>query len=107
MPHATKAEALDTPSQVPNIPTPVISYRSYDVTPLAGLVQPLSVVEKSLGETTLHYVLERLNGLYDSAKVMDKVSAHVIFFNIFFGPIKFSFLNKLVFIFVYISSVFD
>lgn len=71
LPHAAHS-ALDTPSQVPNIPTPVISYRSYDVTPLAGLVQPLSVVEKSLGETTLHYILERLNGLYDSAKILDK-----------------------------------
>lgn len=75
LPHAAHS-ALDTPSQVPNIPTPVISYRSYDVTPLAGLVQPLSVVEKSLGETTLHYILERLNGLYDSAKIMDKVNSH-------------------------------
>ncbi|XP_012265195.2 uncharacterized protein LOC105691366 isoform X1 [Athalia rosae] len=71
LPHAAHS-ALDTPSQVPNIPTPVISYRSYDVTPLAGLVEPLSVVEKSLGETTLHYILERLNGLYDSAKILDK-----------------------------------
>ncbi|XP_046477721.1 uncharacterized protein ca [Neodiprion pinetum] len=71
LPHAAHS-TLDTPSQVPNIPTPVISYRSYDVTPLAGLVQPLTVVEKSLGETTLHYILERLNGLYDSAKIMDK-----------------------------------
>ncbi|XP_046742534.1 uncharacterized protein LOC124409162 [Diprion similis] len=72
LPHGAHFSLDTVPRQVPNIPTPVISYRSYDVTPLAGLVQPLSVVEKSLGETTLHYVLERLNGLYDSAKIMDK-----------------------------------
>ncbi|XP_057334647.1 uncharacterized protein LOC130673595 [Microplitis mediator] len=71
LPHGAHV-VQDTPSQVPNIPTPIITYQSYDVTPLAGRVRPLSLVEKSYGELTLHYVLEQFNGLYDAAKIMDK-----------------------------------
>ncbi|XP_024936810.1 uncharacterized protein LOC107263725 isoform X2 [Cephus cinctus] len=71
LPHAAHT-AMDTPSQVPNIPTPIITYQSYDITPLAGLVRPLSVVEKVPSELTLHYVLEQFNGLYDSEKIMNK-----------------------------------
>ncbi|XP_012059515.1 PREDICTED: uncharacterized protein LOC105622712 [Atta cephalotes] len=64
--------ALDVPSQVPGISTPVISYRSNDVFSLAGLVYPLSVIEKSPGELTLHYVLEYFYSLYNSANIMKK-----------------------------------
>lgn len=72
LPHGAHV-AHDTPSQVPNIPTPIISYQSYDVTPLAGKVKPLMVVEKIPGDLTLHYVLEHFYGLYDNSKIMDKV----------------------------------
>ncbi|KAH0535397.1 uncharacterized protein LOC123267719 [Cotesia glomerata] len=71
LPHGAHV-VQDTPSQVPNIPTPIITYQSYDVTPLAGRVRFLSLVEKTYGELTLHYVLEQFNGLYDAAKIMDK-----------------------------------
>nr|XP_033323093.1 uncharacterized protein LOC117218656 [Megalopta genalis] len=64
--------ALDVPSQVPSIPAPIISYQSYDLPSLAGMVRPLSVIERSLGEQTLHYALEYFCGLYDSSKIMDK-----------------------------------
>lgn len=64
--------ALDVPSQVPNIPAPIISYQSYDILPLAGLIPPLSVIERSPGESTLHYALEYFSGLYDSSRIMDK-----------------------------------
>ncbi|EZA47730.1 X-linked retinitis pigmentosa GTPase regulator-like protein [Ooceraea biroi] len=64
--------ALDVPSQVPSIASPVISYQSNDASSLAGLVSPLSVIEKSPGELTLHYVLERFHGLYCSANIMRK-----------------------------------
>lgn len=66
--------ALDVPSQVPGISMPVISYRSNDVFSLAGFVCPLSVIEKSPGELTLHYVLEYFYSLYNSANIMKKVS---------------------------------
>ncbi|XP_053987652.1 uncharacterized protein LOC128881032 [Hylaeus volcanicus] len=64
--------ALDVPTQVPNLPAPVISYLSYDMPPLAGTVRPLSVIEKTPGELTLHYALEYFYGMYDSSRVMDK-----------------------------------
>ncbi|XP_072761626.1 uncharacterized protein Ca isoform X2 [Anoplolepis gracilipes] len=64
--------ALDVPSQVPGISIPVISYQSNDVSCFAGLVRPLSVIEKSPGELTLHYVLEHFYSLYHSASIMDK-----------------------------------
>ncbi|XP_076231996.1 RCC1 and BTB domain containing protein claret [Calliopsis andreniformis] len=64
--------ALDVPSQVPNIPAPVISYQSYDILPLAGLIRPLSVIEKSPGESTLYYALDYFTGLYDSSRIMEK-----------------------------------
>ncbi|XP_043664622.1 uncharacterized protein LOC122627529 isoform X1 [Vespula pensylvanica] len=57
---------------VPNIPAPIISYQSYDIPSLAGFISPLSVIEKSPAELTLHYVLEHFNGLYDSTKIMEK-----------------------------------
>lgn len=65
--------ALDVPSQVPGISTPVISYQSNDASCFTGLVRPLSVIEKSLGELTLHYVLEQFYGLYHPASIMNKV----------------------------------
>ncbi|XP_076160766.1 RCC1 and BTB domain containing protein claret isoform X2 [Ptiloglossa arizonensis] len=64
--------ALDVPSQVPNLPAPIISYLSYDMPPLAGLIRPLSLIEKSPGELTLHYALEYFCGLYDASKIMEK-----------------------------------
>ncbi|XP_029664536.1 uncharacterized protein LOC115236290 isoform X3 [Formica exsecta] len=64
--------ALDVPSQVPGISTLEISYQSNDVSCFAGLVRPLSVIEKSPGELTLHYILEHFYGLYRSASIMDK-----------------------------------
>ncbi|XP_076290430.1 RCC1 and BTB domain containing protein claret [Lasioglossum baleicum] len=64
--------ALDVPSQVPNIPAPIISYQSYDLPSLAGMIRPLSVIERSPGEATLHYALEYFCGLYDSSRIMDK-----------------------------------
>lgn len=67
--------ALDVPSQVPNLPAPIISYLSYDMPPLAGLIRPLSLIEKSPGELTLHYALEYFCGLYDASKIMEKVGA--------------------------------
>lgn len=72
LPH-TMHVVLDVPSQVPGISSPVISYQSNDTSPLAGFVCPLSVIEKTPGELTLHYVLERFYGLYCSASVMEKV----------------------------------
>lgn len=71
---------MEVPSQVPNIPAPIISYQSYDVPPLAGVIRPLSVIEKSSGELTLHYALEYFSGLYDSSRIMDKVGLlfHVV-----------------------------
>ncbi|XP_034188520.2 RCC1 and BTB domain containing protein claret [Osmia lignaria lignaria] len=71
LPH-TSHRAMEVPSQVPNIPAPIISYQSYDVPPLAGVIRPLSVIEKSSGELTLHYALEYFSGLYDSSRIMDK-----------------------------------
>lgn len=68
--HAT----LDTPGQVPKIPSPIVSYQNYEVAPLPGCVQPLSIIEKSPNVTTLHYVLEHFYGLYNSANVLNKVS---------------------------------
>lgn len=74
--------ALDVPSQVPGIATPVISYQSNDVSSLAGLIRPLSVIEKSPGELTLYYVLEQFHGLYCSANIMRKVcSSYYIIIN--------------------------
>ncbi|KYN06247.1 X-linked retinitis pigmentosa GTPase regulator like protein, partial [Cyphomyrmex costatus] len=64
--------ALDVPSQVPGISKPVISYRSNDVFSLAGFVCPLSVIEKSPGDLTLHYVLEYFHSLYNSSNIMEK-----------------------------------
>ncbi|XP_034951162.1 uncharacterized protein ca [Chelonus insularis] len=71
LPHGTHV-VQDTPTQVPSIPTPIITYQSYDVTPLARKIHPLSLIEKSAGELTLHYVLEQYNGLYDAGKIMEK-----------------------------------
>lgn len=65
--------ALDVPSQVPGISTPVISYRSNDAFSLAGSIRPLSVIERSPGELTLHYILEHFYGLYNSANIIEKV----------------------------------
>lgn len=62
-----------TPSQVPNIPAPTISYQSYDVTPLAGSVRPLSCLEPGMGELTLHYALEQFHGLFSTFKILNKV----------------------------------
>lgn len=72
LPHASHV-ALDVPSQVPNIPAPIISYQSYDIPSLAGIIRPLSVIEKSPGELTLHYALEYFSGLYDSSRIIEKV----------------------------------
>ncbi|XP_014210897.1 uncharacterized protein LOC106641130 [Copidosoma floridanum] len=66
--------AETTPNEVPYIPSPTISYQSYDVTPLAGSVMPLKNVEKELSDMTLHYVLEQFHGLYDSATILKKCS---------------------------------
>ncbi|XP_012270806.1 uncharacterized protein LOC105694570 [Orussus abietinus] len=71
VPHASQP-ALDTPSPVPNIPSPIISYECYDVTPLAGLVLPLTTIEKCPGEETFHYVLEQFHEMYDSSEIMEK-----------------------------------
>lgn len=71
LPH-TSHIALDVPTQVPNIPAPIISYQSYDISSLAGTICPLSVIEKSPGELTLHYALEYFSGLYDSSKIIEK-----------------------------------
>ncbi|XP_076387306.1 RCC1 and BTB domain containing protein claret isoform X2 [Megachile rotundata] len=71
LPH-TSHIAMEVPSQVPNIPAPIISYQSYDIPPLAGVINPLSVIERSSGELTLHYALEYFSGLYDSSKIIDK-----------------------------------
>ncbi|XP_043788505.1 uncharacterized protein LOC122712731 isoform X1 [Apis laboriosa] len=71
LPH-TSHVALDMPTQVPNIPAPIISYQSYDISSLAGTICPLSVIEKSPGELTLHYALEYFSGLYDSSKIIEK-----------------------------------
>ncbi|XP_014467574.1 PREDICTED: uncharacterized protein LOC106740753 isoform X2 [Dinoponera quadriceps] len=71
LPH-TMHVVLDVPSQVPGISTPVISYQTHDTSPLAGFVCPLSVIEKTPGELTLHYVLEQFYGLYCSTSVMEK-----------------------------------
>lgn len=72
VPHSSHI-AMDVPSQVPNIPAPIISYQSYDVPSLAGVMRPLSVIEKSPGEQTLHHALEYFCGLYDSTRIIDKV----------------------------------
>lgn len=81
LPHASHV-ALDVPTQVPNIPAPIISYQSYDISSLAGTIYPLSVIEKSPGELTLHYALEYFSGLYDSSKIIEKV-CFLIFYIIF------------------------
>jgi len=73
--------AFDVPSQVPGIATPMISYRSNDTSSLAGLVCPLSIIEKSPGELTLHYVLEHFHGLYCSANIMRKVCIIILYNN--------------------------
>lgn len=72
LPH-TLHVALDIPSQVPGISTPVISYRTNDASSLAGFVRPLSVIEKTPGELMLHYVLEHFYGLYHSISITEKV----------------------------------
>lgn len=74
--------ASDMPSQVPTIPAPIISYQSYDIPSLAGLVRPLSVIERSAGELTLHYALEYFSGLYDSSRIMEKVGTHKLSYTI-------------------------
>ena len=72
--HSDRYSVIDTtPNQVPNIPTPTISYQSYDVTPLAGSVRPLSYIESSFSDLTLHYALEQFHGLYSSFKIIKKV----------------------------------
>ncbi|KOX68598.1 X-linked retinitis pigmentosa GTPase regulator like protein [Melipona quadrifasciata] len=71
LPHASHV-ALDMPSQVPNIPAPIISYQSYDVPSLADVIRPLSLIEKSPGELTLNYALEYFCGLYDSSRIIEK-----------------------------------
>ncbi|XP_011499761.1 PREDICTED: uncharacterized protein LOC105363708 [Ceratosolen solmsi marchali] len=60
------------PNQVPNIPSPTISYQSYDVTPLAGSIRPLINIEHNLSDLTLHYALEQFHGLYGSFKILNK-----------------------------------
>ncbi|XP_036149418.1 uncharacterized protein LOC105829672 isoform X2 [Monomorium pharaonis] len=64
--------ALDVPSQVPDISTPVISYQFNDAFSLAGFVRPLSIIEKSPGELTLHYVLQHFYGLYNPTNILEK-----------------------------------
>ncbi|EFN83345.1 X-linked retinitis pigmentosa GTPase regulator-like protein [Harpegnathos saltator] len=71
LPH-TMHVVLDVPSQVPGISTPVISYQTNDTSSLAGFLCPLSMIEKTLGELTLHYVLEYFHGLYCSGSIMEK-----------------------------------
>lgn len=72
--HTDRLMAIDTtPSQVPNIPSPTISYQSYDVTPLAGSIQPLSYIEHSWSDLTLHYALEQFHGLFSTFKILNKV----------------------------------
>lgn len=61
------------PSQVPTIPAPIISYQTYEVTPLSGLVRPLSYIEHNLSDLTLHYALEQFHGLYGTHKIHNKV----------------------------------
>ncbi|XP_076627928.1 RCC1 and BTB domain containing protein claret isoform X2 [Colletes latitarsis] len=72
IPNLMNHVALDVPSQVPNLPAPIISYLSYDVPPLAGAICPLSVIEKTPGELTLNYALEYFYGLYDTSRIMEK-----------------------------------
>ncbi|KAL0112102.1 hypothetical protein PUN28_013376 [Cardiocondyla obscurior] len=64
--------ALDVPSQVPGISTPVISYQSNDAFSLAGSVRPISVIERSPAELTLHYILQHFYGLYNCANIIEK-----------------------------------
>ena len=80
------------PSQVPNIPAPIISYQSYDVPSLAGIVRPLSLIEKSPGELTLNYALEYFCGLYDSSRIIEKVGSFIILKRINLGLVKCTFL---------------
>lgn len=65
--------AVESPIQVSGIPIPTISYQSYDISTLAGKLQPLSCIEKPFGELTLHYVIEQFYGLYNSSKILKKV----------------------------------
>ncbi|KAF7988653.1 hypothetical protein HCN44_001226 [Aphidius gifuensis] len=71
LPHGAHV-AIDSPTQVPNIPTPVITYQSYDVTPFAGRIRNINIIDKSYTDITLHYILEQFNGIYDSTKIMEK-----------------------------------
>ncbi|XP_011633715.1 uncharacterized protein LOC105424907 [Pogonomyrmex barbatus] len=64
--------ALDVPSQVPGISAPMISYQPNEPFSLTEFVYPLSVIEKSPGQLTLHYVLEHFYGLYNSDNIMKK-----------------------------------
>lgn len=66
--------AETTPNEVPHISSPTISYQSYDVTPLAGSVRSLNDVETEPSDYSLHYALEQFHGLYNSAKILNKVS---------------------------------
>lgn len=65
---------VENPSPIPTIPSPTISYQSYDVTPLANLLPPLSLIEKTPGVNTLHYALEYFTGIFDSDKIIQKVN---------------------------------
>ena len=71
---------ISNPSQVPNIPAPVISYHSNEIVPLAGFMRMLHLVEKIPGERTLHYALEQFSGFFDVNKILKKVSKTSFFF---------------------------
>ncbi|XP_058799619.1 uncharacterized protein LOC131669061 isoform X2 [Phymastichus coffea] len=71
--HSDRLTVVDAkPSSVLNIPAPTISYQSYDVTPLAGAVKPLSYIESTLSELSLHYSLEQFFELFGSYKILNK-----------------------------------
>ena len=72
---------VENPIQVPNIPSPTISYQSYDVTPLAGKLRSLYYIDQSYSNLTLHYALEQFNGLYSSSKILEKVCNNFILNN--------------------------
>ncbi|XP_033222191.1 uncharacterized protein LOC117176193 isoform X2 [Belonocnema kinseyi] len=65
---------ISNPSQVPNIPAPVISYQSYDTVPLVGFKR-MHPAEKIPGERTLHDALEQFSGFYDVNKILKKCIA--------------------------------
>ncbi|XP_043461144.1 uncharacterized protein LOC122497855 [Leptopilina heterotoma] len=66
---------ISNPSQVPNIPAPVISYQSYDIIPLVGFMPTFDLVEEFPRERILHFTLEQFTGFYDVHKIMKKCIA--------------------------------